>query len=219
MSLPKFDFSKSTIKTTEALNTELKNAGEGESKFFRPGSYELEIVKVEHQGPAGDPNWHKFLLHFEGAGGKEIRYQLFVPVADVVYKGKSGKPTFFMFQKFTKAMEAVGVQVTVETLQDTLIKYFTNPDKVLKGLRVQAEIGYDGNYLRYEGKDDAGNKKYVIALDSGATVNGDDGQPLVFPDWQSAEGYATQKSIEIEKFTNVLSLARSASKPKVVNGW
>jgi len=214
-SLPKFDFSKSSIKSTAELDTMAAEAGTSEAKFFRPGSYEVEVTKVDYQGAATDPNWGKFLMTLEGVGGRTINAQLIVPIKDSVYVTKAGKRTPIMFTKFKEAMEALGLPVTIETLQDVLTKNFSNPDKTLVGRRLTIEVQYKGNHLRYEGKEANGDKRYLIALASGATVNDADGNPLIFRDWQSAEGYAEQNSIEIRKFVDVVGYSKSATATKL----
>jgi hypothetical protein len=116
-----------------------------------------------------------------------------------------------MFNKFKAAMAALNIPVTVENLQDVLIKNFTNPGKTLVGLRLTIEVQYKGNHIRYEGKETTGEKRYLIALSTGATANDTDGNPLIFRDWQSAEGYAEQQSIEISKFVDVVGYSKSAT--------
>ncbi len=221
MSLPKFDFSKATIKTSAQLDTELAALGEKQSKHFRPGQYEVEVTTVTHQGPAKDSNWHKFLLTLSGVGGKEITHQILVPVTDIEYTTSAGKKTLFMFKKFVSAMLALtGTAVTVENLQDVLIKNFTNAEKVLLGKRLSIDVGYEGNYVKYDGKTAEGGKRYLIALQTGAYVNDESGNPQIFGDYATAELRAEQLSIEISKYVNVIAMNKSSSAPmKAAVGW
>ena len=201
--IPKFSFSGSTIKSEEDLAS-LEGGAKREDKYFRPGTYQLNITKVEYQGSASDDRWGKFLLHLEGTGGKTIRSQIMVPFRDVAFLGKSGKNTGYPYSKFKNFMSALGIAVTVPTLETVLTEVFTNPDKTLVGRDISANIGYQGNYVGYMGKDEAGIKKYNITMKDGSVLSDASGKAMTFPEFEAALHHAEVKNIEGRRFVDVL---------------
>lgn len=204
--LPKFDFSKSSVKSTAELEKEQAETGTLQNKNFLPGTYKCRIVSASFQGPASDPNWGKVLLTLEGLGGRTITHQLLIPLGDIKYKTASGKNPLFAYVKFQKFMEALGVNVTVETLGQTMAKYFADPNKALKNEEVEVDIGYDGNHVKYDGKDEAGNKRYVLAYRSGDPMNED-----VYPDFKSAQAAAEAQGLSIERFVEILAFRQGGA--------
>lgn len=207
--MPKFNFANSSIKTDDEFN---KQEGEQSGgKYLRPGRHEVAITKVEYTGPAKDPNWGKFTLTLTGTGDKTTRYFLMVPFRDVMYVGKSGKPTGLMFKKFKDFMSALGVTISVDSLGTVLPTYFAQGGEPLVGGKLAIELGYDGNYIKYAGKNEDGSKRYEIALKDGSVLlNKDTLQPVTFPDPASAEAYATSSQIIIQKFPEILEVAPPA---------
>lgn len=214
MNLPKFNFSKSSIASTEQLNQELEKTS-GDSKFFRPGNHQVTITGVEYQGPARDTNWGKFLIHLKGTGGQEIRDQILVPFSDVQYKNPdTGKTTLFVYKRFTAVMAALGVtNLSLETLADTLNTYFSRPEKTLVGQIVNVDIGYKGTHIAYKGKDASGNKMYVVAKADGTQL-----MDMVFPGYDEALTHCEDANIEVSRFVDVLKYNPSVAGKKV-SGW
>ena len=207
--IPKFNFSQSSIKTEDEFN---KQEGEQTGgKYLRSGRHEVSISKVEYAGVAKDPNWGKFTLTLTGTGDKTTRYFLMVPFRDVMYIGKSGKPTGIVYKKFKDFMGALGATITVDTLGDVLPTYFSNGGDALVGLKLAIELGYDGNYIKYSGKNEDGTKRYEIALKDGSVLlDKATMQPVTFPDPASAEAYAVSTQIPIQKFPEVLEVDKAA---------
>lgn len=203
MLIPKFNLSGSTIKTDEELAA-LGGSGKDTSPYFRPGTYQVSITKVEYQGSASDDRWGKFLLHLEGANGKAIRSQVMVPFRDVAFTSKTGKNTGLPFAKFKNFMLGLGVKVSVPTLEATLVEVFTNPDKTLVGRDVSVNIGYQGNYIGYAGKDEAGIKKYNITMKDGSVLADASGKVITWPEYGAAAEHADIHLIQINKYVDVL---------------
>tara|TARA_R110000868_G_scaffold375983_3_gene640691 strand:- start:724 stop:1377 length:654 start_codon:yes stop_codon:yes gene_type:complete len=199
--IPKFNFSDSTIKTDAELN-DLSPVFE--DKYFRPGTAQVRIASVVYQGAAGDDSWGKFLLTLVGAGNKSITAQVLVPFRSPLYMAKSGKNTGYPFQKFKNFMLGLGIKVSVPTLETVLTEVFTNPDKSLVGRDMSVNIGYEGNYIGYMGKDDAGIKRYNITMKDGSVLADASGKALIWPEYAGAAHHAELGNIEVSRFVNVL---------------
>lgn len=226
MTLPKFNFANSEIKSTADLQ-KAKDAEGSTGKHFRPGIYELKGVKVEYQGPAKDKTWHKYLFTWEGAGGKVATDQIMVPTSKVTFtvakgSGKS-EESLFMFNKLTAFVESVfGVVLVIETLADSLTQVFGNIEKQFVGKTVSATIGYKGNYLKYDGANEDGSKRIVIQLTDGNCIT-ENGVVKAFPDFEAAKNYCTAQKppINVSEYTEIRSYAKSGSSQplKSVSNW
>lgn len=203
--IPKFNFSGSSIKTDEEFN---KQEGElSGGQYLRPGRHEVVITKVEYKGPSKDPNWGRFTLTLTGTGDKTTKYFLQVPFRDVMYVSSKGKPTGFMFKKFRDFMGALGIGITVDSLGEVLPTYFSKGGEALVGGKLAIELGYDGNYVKYAGKNGDGTKRYEIALKDGSILlDKDTLQPVTFADPSAAEAYAAEAQIIIQKYPEILKV-------------
>ncbi len=222
--LPKFNFANSDIKTTEAL-TKLQEEQTTTSKHFRPGQYELKCVKAEYQGQSdADKTWAKVLLTWEGVGGKSIRDQIMVPTTKVTFTTKNKKGVveerLFKFEILKSFMAAIGVDLQIETLADTLQQYFTNVEKSLVGKTMSAVIGYRGNYLAFDGNNEDGTSRIIVKMTDGTALTGSQGV-LVYPDYEAAQNAcdAAKPAIAISRFTEIRTYVPSATKLKAVAGW
>lgn len=216
--IPKFNLSGSTIKTDEELASLGGSGSRDTSLYFRPGTYQVTITKVEYQGSASDDRWGKFLLHLEGANGKSIRSQVMVPFRDVAFAGKNGKNTGLPFAKFKNFMLGLGIKVSVPTLEATLTEVFTNPDKTLVGRDVSVNIGYQGNYIGYAGKDDAGIKKYNITMKDGSVLADASGKMMTWPEYGAAAEHAEINLITVSKYVDVLDY-NEGTKAAASSNW
>lgn len=207
--LPKFNFSESPIKTQQELEQSLDALNPG-GKYFRPGRHEARVTGVEYKGTASDPNWGKFMLTLEGTGGKTIKTLVMVPFKSIDFIDKNGRPTKFLYQKFTNLMSGLGYPgLRVEDLQTVLPEVWTKPEKTVVGREVGIEVGYQGNHVRYDGKDEIGNKKYALEMADGSTLCDASGRVMYFNDYEAALGHAESNQIVIDRFTSVLSFVPS----------
>lgn len=218
--MPKFNFSQSTIKTEEELQSLLGEEGGGrqyEDKYFKPGTHQVTIKAVVYQGTANDDSWGKFLLTLEGTNGKTMTDQVLVPLQGPVFtSAKSGKNTGYPYKKFKNVMGALGINITVPTLEAAVIESFSAPDTVLVGRSVSANMGYDGNSIGYGGKDEAGIKLYNITMKDGSTLSNAAGQTITFPERAAAVEYAEHHNIQLS-YVNVLSY--NAGEAVVDSAW
>jgi hypothetical protein len=214
--MPRFNFSKSSIKTDEELQAAAEASNKG-SKFFQPGKYEVVIDAVEYKGPAkGDPTWGNLEVTYKGAGEKTIRDYILVPFQDVKYGDKG---TLFPFRKVQNFGESLGTTVTMANLEAAMKALFANPEK-LKGRPVSIEVGYRKGHVKYLGKHDDGTKRYGIVDRDGNSVRDADMKSVEFPDFEAALGYAEDQKIPVDKFVNVLSYEKSSvAAPKASTGW
>ena len=222
--LPSFDFSGSTIRTEEELNASLdKTQKKDTSKVFQPGNYDVTIDEVEYVGAAKDPNWGRLKLTLKGTGTKQILDWVSIPVKDVVYIGKNGKPTAYMFQRFKRFAAALGVAVTPETLAEKMKVLLGKDGSALKNQVVTVTIGYSSAYVNYAGKDEAGLAQFKITFpargqQAETDLVGPNGKVMLFPDRQSAEEHAIGASINLQKFPEVREYSLAATQKKLANG-
>lgn len=209
VTIPKFNFSGSSIKTEAEMAKEEAASGGGD-KYLKPGRHEVVITSVEYAGLAKDQNWGKFTLTLTGTGDKTIKSFLLVPFRDVMYVGASGKPTAFLYKKFKSFMAGLGIEITVDSLGEVLPTYFGNNAKALVGLTTAIEVGYDGNYVKYAGKTESGEKRYNIVFSDGNILLDKQLQIMEFPDFAAAGLYAEANQIKLQKFPEVLSYSPSA---------
>jgi hypothetical protein len=200
--MPKFDFSQCEIATDEELEAELgKTAEHTGPKYFEPGKYDVVIEDVDFLGHAEkDPSWGKLSLTFKGVKDRTIRGMVLLPFSKIHY---GAKKTTFPFKKFRSFCQAIGVTVTRDNIEQVLKQTFSKPEK-LKGVQLSIEVGYEKGYIRYAGKNVEGDKQYKLYTQDGNVVCGShNGQPLLFPDFPSAEAYAAENKIVIDKFPQV----------------
>lgn len=219
-SIPKFKLSKATIKTEAELQEKLAQQ-ETKFKYLNPGKHDVTIKAVTYEGAARDPNWGKFKMVLEGMGGKTTTSYLTVPISDIEYRNPdSGKVSTFLYTKFRQFMQALGVAVTVETLEDVLNANFSNPDKTLVGRAITIDLGFDGNYVKYVGKDEAGLSVLHIVMKDGSTLADAKGKSLVFSDRDSAMAHAEANGIRIQEYSSVLEYSPlTGTKVKSVSNW
>lgn len=204
--LPQFDLSQMSFKTDEELNASEGGVAKKETKLFEPGQYDLKITAVEFTGMAEkDPSWGKFRFELSGTGEKMLRETVMVPYKDVKY-GSSG--TMLPFRRLKNFLESLGYDVKVETLQDTLKKVFTKPDRLLHR-HVRADVGYERAYIKYAGKGHDGVSSLFEIVQKDKSVLTEAGAPVRFPSREAAQNYAEVRSIQIQRFTNVLQYQKS----------
>ncbi len=209
--MPKFDFSKATLKTNSELAGKADNG-----KFLRPGRHEVTVQAVENAGiDKNDPNWFQLKVTLKGTGDKTITDYVKIPMRDNVYgQYKSLKP----FKRLINLVKGLGADLTVETAGTVLPSLFERAEKLVgRGLAV--EVGYENAYGKYV-KTDEGAHIEIVKTD-GQTVNDlATGRPLRFPDSKAAEAHAKGVNIRFDAFTRVLSYDKSAtaSAPKAANG-
>lgn len=213
--IPKFSFNNATVKTEEDLKALTPNS----DKYFRAGLHAVTITKAEYKGKASDPNWGKVWLTYTGTNDRTMLDCVLIPEKDVVYLGKNGKKTGFVFTKFRKFMSGLGIDVSLETLGDTMTTYFGNVGKGLVGKTLTIEIGYQGNHVAYLGKNADDTKRYAIKMKDGTLLATPDGAVVEFPDVDSAKAHAEQLQIAIEEYMNVLDYQPAATKLTAVQGW
>lgn len=219
--IPKFNFSGTSVKTDAELEAKLAETSNKGGKYFRPGKHTVKIAGVVYQGLAGDDRWGKFLLTLNGVGEKTTTAQLIVPLKDVMYRTKKGTETIFMFKKVQGFMAALGVSLNIGNLQETLTQYFSNPAKALVGRELIVDIGFNGNHIAYNGKDEAGVAQYAIKMRDGSLVcDKTDMTPLLFSTRDAALAQAESLQIAIEEYSSVLSYEVSpTAKNLSVAGW
>jgi hypothetical protein len=217
MEAPKFNLNAKSIGLTdEALQGELEKQG---GKYFEPGNYDLKIVSADFHANkdtqsiycTGDETWFNVALELQGVDDRKTKYWLQVPTSKVTF-GK--KNTFFVFKKFAEFMAAIGSPVVATNLGKVVPKFFSAPKDTLVGLKLNADIGYDGPYV-----DRVGETEYRIIKARDKPVLDEGGEPMTFPDAASAKAAADGMGIKtgfagIIKFTPVKVAPAPDAKPE-----
>lgn len=208
-SLPKFDFSGMSL-TDADFNQQLEENQKSESKFFRPGRHEVSIIGSEYKGQSeSDPTWSKIVVKFEGTGGKTITDMLLIPTRTLVFRTRKGEDSVFPASKLKDFLEAVGAEFTVERLGELCKTYF-GTENALVGLNLVVDTAYTGNYVKYQGKNEAGQLLLQITTRDGETLD----SSLYFNDYKAANEYAEKNKIAVKNFVDVTSYSKSSTPNK-----
>lgn len=203
--LPKFNF-KTVDLSDEQLNEKIEadKAGDG-GKFLKPGKHELQVIKSEYKGQASDATWAKWVVTYEGTGGKTITDMIMVPSSKVTYTTRNNEEGVFAVKRLKNFVEALGGEFLLKTLADTLTVYF-GKEGALNGTHIGAELGYPGTHVKYMGKKD-GVARLALAYKSGDLVEG----APDFTSYDDATTYCEEKGIDLKRFVEVLSYVASAT--------
>lgn len=205
LKMPTFDFSKSSIKTTEEL--EAATPTRNSDKYFRSGNHEVVIEDVEYRGSAkNDVNWGNLAITYLGAGGKTIKDFVLIPFATLTY---GEKKTTFPFKKLQGLVAGLGLQLTPETLPEVMNTLFSKPE-VLKGLHVGIDVGYPGAYLKFSRN--GNNESVCNIMQKDGTLLADAGGAVIgFSDRDSALAYAEQKGLRVDSYASVIGYTKSVT--------
>ncbi len=201
--LPKFDFSKVNLDDA-SLNKMMEDNAPKKDDRFKPGSYEVQIIKSEYKGQASDETWAKWEVTYEGTGNKTIRTTHLVPTSKLTYTDRNGKEGTFAIEKLKGFLEALGVAFSVKALGETLPRYFGANDQLV-GLNVGIDCGYQGSHLKYLGKTEEDKPRLAIVYRSGDVI---EGHPE-FESYKMGQEYAEKNNIKLT-FVDVLSYAESS---------
>ena len=189
---PKFNLSASNIGITQdKLEEELNKQG---GKFFDPGNYDLEIDDADFHKNRGtqsiycanDGTWLNVVITFRGLDDRQIKTWLQVPTSKITFGAKN---TYAVYRKFAAFMAAIGQAITTDNLSSVVPKYFSDPKK-LKGLKLNADIGYAGAYI-----DRVSETEYRIVKGDKPLEDGDG--IITFPDRKAAAAYAQGERIDV----------------------
>ena len=201
--MPKFQLSSLSF-TDEELDAP-ETGGFKDKYFSKPGKYDTVISQVDYIGKAkNDDTWVNLVVHFKGTDEKTINSLIQVPTVDVAYGPKKTK---FVFKKLQDFCRGIGVDLKVANAKDVVKKHFARPEKLV-GKPVSIVVGYPDRkgYVKYAGKGASGQAVYNLMDAQHEPVRGVDGI-LEFADKASAELYAQEQMIPVEKYTQVLSYA------------
>lgn len=211
---PVFNLTASNIGyTDEELQKELSKTG---GKYFdTPGTYDLTITAASfHENKdtksiycKGDSTWFNVKITFTAQDGKSIDHWLQVPTQTLTF---GEKKILGLYRKFQAFLIGIGEVIHTAKLNAVLTKYFTDPSKLV-GLKVNAELGYEGDHVAQQGSD------WVIMV-KGKPVE-EDGVVVASPDRSSA--VQTAKSMGIEPgFMRILKFTpKKVSKLAAASDW
>jgi len=218
--MTKFDFSKSSIQSDEELAQKMESSFK-DRPYLDPGTYEVVIKSAKSVGTDKfDKSWEQFEIVYEDAGKKTLTSFVQIPTNDFEYKGtKNGKPSMRPFGRVKKLVHALtGQDLTARNAGDVLTTLFSKPEKGLVGKTLKITVGYERMHVAYKGKDEIGQKKYVIQDGKTGAVTADDsGKTLFFPEMDAAKEYAAANNISLQKFADVTVFERSVTAKSAAN--
>jgi hypothetical protein len=205
------------ITTDEALQEAIEKE---QRKGFDPGRYTLRLSKPRFHANKdtksifckNDPTWFNVVVTLESADGRSKDYFIQVPTTKVKYTGGKGKDTLFVFGKFCEFMAAIGEAVSLQNLSKIVPKYFASEEtlKKLDGKEIDVDMAHEGAYA--EKVDDL----FKIVLKTGDYQ--EDGETVMFPDFNSAKTFAAAKNIELS-FVEVKKLHSKVKPAEKKEGW
>lgn len=221
--MPKFDFSKSTLKTAEELNKALDGTGRKESLYLDSGMHDVAIIEAKYSEKVlSDPSWRQLHMTVEGAGKKTIKTSVLIPTSSFEYSKNGGTATLFPFKKFVEFCAGLGFTPVkdADSAVTVLTEYFAKPEKSLVGRETKVTIGYLKNHIHYDGKDEIGQRRFIIKMGDGSTLlNKATGKVMAFSDRDSAMAHAEQNQIDIQKYPDVTGYANLGRKKTANNDF
>jgi hypothetical protein len=219
MEAPKFNLNASNLgfESQEQLDAEVNKP---QGKGFQPGNYDLQIISAEfHKNKItgsiyceSDETWLNVVVTLQGAEERTTKTWIQVPTTKVKFGPKN---TLFVYKKFVEFMASIGEAVTLENLGKLVPKYFSAPSETLPGLKLNADIGYEGPHVA---KAEDGSCTIVRGNKPVEDENG----VMTFPDVASAKAVAEGMGIKltypnIVKFTAKKKAATASKKDD--SGW
>lgn len=205
--LPKFSFKALNLSDEQIATTLAPEAGQRtESKFFRPGRHTTTIISSTYMGQASDDTWSKWVVKYEGTSGKTITDMIMVPTSKLTYRDRNGKESNFALVRLNGLVDSLGLSLNSSSLESTLATLF-GKENALAGKSVDIVAGYDGIHIVYVGKKEDGSKRYALAFRSGDLREG----CPEFSDYDTATTYCKENNIELKRFTDVMSYAKSST--------
>lgn len=220
--MPRFDFSGISVTTDEELQN-LQAPRKSTSKVFQPGLHEVTISAMEYRGaPKGDASWIMFGVTYTGSSsekggeGKEIRETILVPTKDIKY---GEKQTVYPFTKLQTWCKALGVTLSIKTLQKDLATLFSDVSKLI-GSNLAITVGYENASVGYTRSKD-GSVAFFINKRNGSALTDEAGKTLTFPDRDAAQAYMDEAGIKYDAFPSVVghSLSATPNRLKSNDNW
>lgn len=212
--VPSFKFKPSI--SAEDFAKELSKSGG--AKRFTPGQYRVTITDVAyHENKntglitcASDPTWINVAVTLTSADGREKKNFIQVPTVDVMFTGKSGKKTAFVFKNLQAFLESVGIKIDITNYGDVVKSLFT-PENLdsLVGEELDMVMRYKEPYIKRSGENEFNliieGKEYI-----------EKGETVVFSDRESAKVFAARnldKAIDLYP-DEVLTFLPAPEKPQ-----
>lgn len=198
--IPKFKVGSKPTISAEEYQAQADQSGGGSKYLSEPGTYDL-MVKSIKWGKASekDPIWVNLEVQLEDSEGRGIRHYVMVPTSAETNFLYGAKRTVMPFESFQKFLRGFGVALQFETALDQIASLFNDLD-VFCGKVLRARVGYEGEYIKYFGKSEAGEKKYQIVK-----KNAEPHTDIIFSDAKAALAYAKENKINIS-YTRVLEV-------------
>lgn len=205
--------SKPTISAEDYQAQADQSSGGGSRYLSEPGTYDL-MVKSAKYGKASekDPNWINVELQLEDAEGRGIRHYVMIPTTAETNFLYGPKKTVMPFESLQRFLRGFGVVLQFDTAMVQIAGLFGNLD-IFCGKTIKARVGYEGEYIKYLGKSDSGDKKYMIVKKDGSPK-----LDLVFADAKAALAHAKENKINIS-YTRLLEIfpSKEALIPDLTN--
>ncbi len=200
--IPSFDAQDHVEGTAEEFSKQLtKVAG----KWLKePGVYDLRVADIICTGVSrNDQHWANFQFVLKTTTGEQLNYFQMMPLKRINNFVYGPKKTYFVYKGLCDFLKGFGITLEFETAMATIGGLLANMD-VLKEKTIKAQVGYEGSYVRYLGKNGDNNEYEIIHKDTSLTD--EDGKPMVFSDWKAAENYAKGIKLTVQSFPDVLAI-------------
>lgn len=194
--MPKFDL-KVDFTEDQFQQLEVK-ATSGNSKFFKPGNYDLKVTHAAlHKVSDTDPTWQVVLVELGGIDDRKIKTFIMVPTKNLRYNKPGIKDPLVLAYKLRQIIKAFGEDSSMEALGKSVPKLFQDPSALI-GKVVNVDIGYQGYYV-----DRVGDGQFKLFEKDGREFKPEGGEAAVYPDRDSAIADAASYNIIPKGFAEV----------------
>lgn len=201
--IPKFE-----LGSTNLTEEQFKDAIEPQSKGkgFAPGNYKLKITETQYHVNketgsvmnGNDPTWLTVSMVLLGAEGRNKKHFLMVPTKSIVFKGRDGKETTFLFQKLTEFMAALGIYLDSKNYAAVISAYFSPQGlEKLNGQDISVDVGFTGPYVQYVAQ---GQFQLVI----NGQPYGEGGEVKTFADSDAVVAFGASMNKKVQKFPEIV---------------
>lgn len=208
LEIPSFEFAGDYEMSFE--DAEKEAAKSDYNRFLKPGLYDMRVTDVKFKGLSEKDNaFGLYQVTLEAVSGGSIKHTLIVPMGGKIKYGEKG--TLLPFMNVKKFFTALGADVgTGAGFQKTIKRYLGGPDAVKKliGKEIGAKVGYRRPYVGFLGKTEDGTKQYTILTADGQQHQKfvEDGAPITWGSWETAQAYAEENGVKLDGFVNVLDV-------------
>ena len=162
-------------------------------KFLNtPGTFNLMVKSAKYGNVSEkDPAWMTAIFELEDPEGKTMNQYVMFPTEcrnSFLYgERKSSLP----LEQLIKFLRGFGVAFDYDNGMTQIASIFGNLDLFLTKT-ISVRCGYEGSYLKYDGKDEDGKNRYILSDKNGKAL-----VDQVFPDVDAAKSAARDNKVTL----------------------